>query len=119
MKKPIIIMVSLLFLCFAATYSVAKVNAQAAQKRVQHKTFVGTVESATMADPAKGTKSELVVMNEAKHKMTFSILPTATIHDAQGKPTTLDKCKPGDKVTVTYSTTAAGVYEAVSVKMMK
>jgi hypothetical protein len=119
MKKPIIIFVSLLFLCFAATYSIAKVGAEAAKKPAQHKTFVGTVESATVADPAKGTKSELVVMNEAKHKMTFPILSTTTIHDAQGKPTTLDKCKAGDKVTVTYSTTAAGVYEAVSVKMMK
>jgi hypothetical protein len=119
MKKPIIIMVSLLFLCFAATYSIAKVNTQAAKKPAQHKTFIGTVESVTMADPAKGTKSELVVTNEAKNTMTFQILSTTTIHDAQGKPTTLDKCKAGDKVTVTYSTTAAGVHEASSIKIMK
>jgi uncharacterized alpha/beta hydrolase family protein len=116
MKKPIIILLSLLVLCFAVTYSFAKATPQ---KQAQHKTFVGTVESVTMADPAKGTKSELAVTNEAKQKMTFVILPTTVIHDAQGKPTTLDKFKAGDKVTVRYATTAAGVNEAVSVKMVK
>jgi hypothetical protein len=117
MKKSIFILVSLLVFCLAATYSVAKT--QAAQKPAAHKTFVGTIESVTLADPAKGTKSEIVVVNEVKHKMNFLIKSTTTIYDAQGKATTLDKCKAGDKVTVEYSTTPEGVHEAISVKMMK
>jgi len=116
MRKPITILVSILVLCFAAAYSA---TTAVPQKQPAHKTFVGTVESVTVGDAAKGTKSELAVTNEAKQKMTFVILATTVLHDAQGKPITLDKFKAGNKVTVSYETTAAGVNEAISIKMMK
>jgi hypothetical protein len=118
MKKSIIVLVSLLVLCFAVTSVIANAAPQK-QKPVPHKTFVGTIDSVTVGDAAAGTKSEMAVTNEAKQQMKFAILPKTTLHDDQGKTTTLDKFKAGDKVTVRYLTTADGTNEALSIKLVK
>jgi hypothetical protein len=82
-------------------------------------TIIGTVDSVTMADPAKGTKSEIVVVNTANTKMSFLVVATTTLYNAKGETIGLDKIVKGNEVNVEYETTAEGVYEAVSVKVTK
>jgi hypothetical protein len=92
---------------------------QAPAKKPVHTTFIGAVDSVTMADPAKGTKSEIVVVNKANTKMSFLVVATTTLYNAKGETIGLDKIVKGNEVNVKYKTTAAGVYEAVSVKVTK
>jgi hypothetical protein len=73
----------------------------------------------TMADPAKGTKSEIVVVNKANTKMTFQVVTTTTLYGAKGETIGLAKIVKGNEVNVKYKTTVVGVYEAVSVKVTK
>jgi hypothetical protein len=82
-------------------------------------TFIGTVDSVTMADLAKGTKSEIVVVNMANTKMTFLVVATTTLYNAKDETIVLDKIVKGNEVNVKYKTTAEGVYEAASVKVTK
>jgi len=88
------------------------------QKKPVSLSFIGTVESVTMADLAKGTKSEIVVVNISKLKRIFLVVATTTLYNAKGEAITLDKIQNGNRVNVTYSTTAAGVHEAISVKIV-
>jgi hypothetical protein len=88
------------------------------QKPAVH-VFKGTIDSITLADPAKGTKSEIVVVDVNKKSKNFLILSTTTIYDAKGGAITLDKLAKGNEVTVRYKTTTEGVNEAVSVKLAK
>ena len=118
MKRQILVLLVVFVFCFSAVYSLASQATQAAKKPVQHKTFVGTVETLTMGDTAKGTKTELVVVNEAKQKMTFVVTAATVVHDSQGKATAVDKCKAGTKVSVKYTTTAEGVNDAISIKIL-
>ena len=119
MKKSIILL-ACLFVCLGgAALAVAASASHPAQQAAEQKTFVGTVKSVTLADPVKGTKSEIVVLDEKNVSMTFLILSTTTINDAQEKPITLDKVTKGNKVSVEYTTTPAGVHEAKSIKIHK
>jgi hypothetical protein len=102
---------------------IALAQTQATQKPAPKKPllhqFAGTVDSVTQADPSKGTKSEIVVVDKNKKSMTFLILSTTTIYDAKGGAITLDKLAKGDEVIVRYRISTEGVNEAVTVRKQK
>jgi len=100
------------------SFSLAQ-KTQAPAKKLDHMTFIGTVDSVTMADLAIGTKSEIVVVNKANTKMSFLVVATATLYNAKGETIGLAKIVKGHEVNVKYKTTAEGVNEAVSVKIIK
>lgn len=83
------------------------------------KTAVGKVKSVSMADAAKGTKSEIVLTTDAGAAVNFLVTATTTLYDADAKALTLDKIAVDSKVDVVYGVTAEGVNEAKSVKIVK
>lgn len=83
------------------------------------KVLMGKVESVSMADPAKGTKSEIVIMDENAKKSTVLVKSSTTLYDEAWKPMTLDKIKAGDKIKIKYEITPEGMEEAVSVHLSK
>lgn len=109
------------FPCLAQQPTTA-VTPKSTPPAVETKTVTGEVKSVTLADPVKGTKSEIVIVDKSgtePKEHTFLVKSTTTIYDADWKATTLDKIKQGDKVRVTYSTTKEGVDEATSIKIKK
>ena len=114
------LLVAFLVLGFASAVCLAAESAKAPAPA--YKTLTGKVDSVTLADKAKGTKSEIVVVTgekETAKKTTFLVKDTTTIYDAAGKAITLDKIVKGDTVKVKYSTTKEGVNEALSIKVVK
>jgi len=98
------------------------VTPKSAPQAVETKIVTGEVKSVTLADPVKGTKSEIVVVDKSgsePKEYTFLVKSTTTIYDADWKAIALDKIKQDDKVKVTYSTTKEGVYEATSMRIKK
>ena len=83
------------------------------------KSLIGKVDSVTLADPTKGIKPEITLIDENGKKTTFLVKDTTTIYDADWKATTLDKITKDMKVKVRYSTTKEGVMEANSINLMK
>jgi len=118
MKKSLSILLGALMVIGLISFGLAQ-GTQAPAKKPVHTTFIGTVDSVTMADPAKGTESEIVVVNKANTKMSFLVVATTTLYNAKGETIGLDKIVKGNEVKVKYKTTAEGVYEAVSVKVTK
>jgi len=105
-----------------AQQSAAPVTPKGTPQAVETKTVTGEVKSVTLADPVKGTKSEIVVVDKSgtePKEYTFLVKSTTTIYDADWKAITLDKIKQDDKVRVTYSTTKEGVHEAASISIKK
>jgi hypothetical protein len=119
MKKSSVLLVGVLVLLTVAALGFAQQQQKATQKAPQHKTFVGTVESVQPANVTAGTKSQIVIVDKNKAKMTFLLTPSTTFHDAKGTTITMDKCKGGDQVSVRYETSAEGANTALSVKMLK
>jgi hypothetical protein len=85
----------------------------------QKKVFKGTVQSVTLADPAKGTKSEIAVADAQNKAMVFLVKSTTTLYDASGNAITLDKIVKGNTAKIRYTTTAEGVHEAASIRLIK
>ena len=83
------------------------------------KTEMGAVKSVSMADAAKGTKSEIVLTNAAAKDVNVLVTATTTLYDADAKAITLDKIAAGAKVSVVYTVTGEGVNEAKSIKVSK
>ena len=132
MKKLIILMLAFIFtasVCFAATtQSKAKeasvksntlaVAAAVAKKNDETKEMTGKVKAVTVADPLKGTKSEIIIINEKSNEKAFLIKSTTTVYDINSKAMTFDKLKADEKVDIKYTTTKEGVHEAVSIKLL-
>ena len=121
MKKSIILMIGLAFVLSIASLSLvqAKQTTPAKPQGPQYHVFIGTVDSVTLADPVKGTKSEIVVVDKTKKSMTFLIKSTTTFYDAKGNAITLDKIVQGNEVNIRYTTTPEGIHEAASIKILK
>ncbi len=108
--------------CFAqgpSASAAAATPAAPAAKMAHMKVFIGKVESVSVANATAGTKSELVVADEAGAKTTFLVKATTTIYDAASGATTLDKIAAGEKVKVKYEVTKEGVDEAMSIHVVK
>jgi hypothetical protein len=119
MKKILFALFAVAFvssLCFAQQPT-APVS-QAAPKPVETKTFTGKVESVSLADSTKGTKSEIVAVDEKGQKLTFVVRTTATINDKDGKSITLGKIAKDIKVVIEY-TTKKDTNRAKSIKVVE
>lgn len=112
-------------LCFAQEASApvkttpAVPAAQAAVKPAGKKVVIGKVVSVDPADPAKGSKSEIVIVDESGKNNTFLVKSTTTIYDADLKASTLDKVNKDQKVKIKYTTAKEGVNEALSISAVK
>ena len=92
--------------------------AQQAQAPTTTKVITGKVESVTLADPGKGTKSEIVLVDDSGNKTTVLVKSTTTIYNTDLKATTLENIKKDNKVKVKYLTTKEGVNEATSINLL-
>ncbi len=122
MKNMILLALVILLLSsisYAQPASAPKVAAPAAVQTVITKKVIGKIKAITVADPAQGRKSEITVVDENSLEKVFVVKSTATIYDADFKAVSLDKIKTDDKVKVKYITTKEGVYEAVSLNLLK
>jgi hypothetical protein len=121
MKKTFLVLSLLAFvssLCFAAQQPTAPA-AKAAPKPVVVKTFTGKVESVTLGDPVKKTRSEITVIDDGGQSLSFVAGAKADISGKDGKATTLDKLAKGDKVLVKYTMTQKGTHRAKSIKVVE
>jgi len=114
MKKYIILFISLAFVLGLAGFGLGQ-----PKPKPQHKIFLGTVDKVVPADPTKGTKPEIVVVDKANKSLTFIITDTCTLYDAKGGTIALDKITKGAGVRVTYATNAQGANDAISIKLLK
>ena len=122
MKRTFVtVLITLCIVSLAVASSQAAKAAATQEVKPAHKIFKGTLDVVTVADAAKGTKSEITVINiqNPKLKMTFLVKSTTTIADTESKPLTLDKLQKGDKVRVRYNTTPENVNEAISIHLLK
>ncbi len=101
----------------------AKVTAPAAALAVPvmgvDKVLAGLVKAVSLPDAIKGTKSEIIVTDITGKDVAVLVKATTTLYDVDAKATTLDKIVASSKVGVIYKTTAEGVNEAKSVKIVK
>ena len=79
----------------------------------------GVIKSVSMADPIKGTESEIVVIDAAKRKIKILITSVTTLWDADAKAIMWDKIVPRRRVNVIYLPTAEGINVAKSIKILK
>lgn len=86
---------------------------------VRHTITNGVVKSFSLADPVKGTKSEIVVLDSSKKPVHVYVTPTTTFWDADAKDITADKILPRQHVNVIYSTTPEGINIGESIKILK
>jgi hypothetical protein len=122
MRKPMHLWMGLAVLLGLAAVLTAQQTATPASP--QHhasskKVFKGTVQSVTLADPAKGVKSEIAAADAQNKTMVFLVKPTTTLYDASGNAMTLDKIVKGNTAKIRYTTTAEGVHEASSIRLTK
>jgi uncharacterized lipoprotein YajG len=118
MKKATAFLVSLLFFAGITAFAQAKKSTPII-KAAEMKTFKGKIESITLGDPAKNKKTEIAVKSEDQKSLTVTVKANTRFLDTEDKAMTVDKLKVGDKVHITYTTTAAGIHNAKSIKLMK
>ena len=120
MKKILFAIFALIFassLCFAQQAS-APVS-QTVQTPVVIKTLTGKVDSVTIGDATKGTKSEFVVVAENGQELSFVVKSGTPITDKNAMTVTLSDIKKDNKVTVEYTTKANGTNKAQSIKLVE
>lgn len=102
MKKVLLAVCAFLFvssLCFAQASSTQP--AQTSQATDETKSVTGKVESISLGDTAKKTKSQIVVVDDKGQKMTFAVNNNIATYDKNGKATTLSTIAQGNKVAIT------------------
>ncbi len=132
MKKlalAVVVLVSFSQMSFAAPAAVPAVPAAPAVAAapvaavkpavVDVKMLAGKVDAVVVADPVKGTKSSLQLVNEQGQKALFLVEPMTVITDAAGKALALGSLANGTVVQVAYVLNKGGVNEAVAVKLTK
>jgi len=120
MKNARTVLLLLVFL--AGLIGFGFVQAQSKPPKVaaaQLQTFTGTISKMTPADPVKKTPAEIVAVGADQKEVTFVVKSKAVIHDADGKPTTVDKLKVNDKVEIKYHTDKTGANVAESINVLK
>jgi hypothetical protein len=106
-------------ICFAQQAAVTHTQASAGTvKAVEAKSITSTVKSVAVADPAKGTKPEIVVIDEKSAEHVFVIKGTTMVYDVDFKAAGVDKIKANEKVKIKYSV-KEGVNEATSITVVK
>ena len=120
MRKILWILFAVTFvssLCFAQQPT-APVS-QVAQKPVETKSFVGKIDSITLADTTIGTHSAIAVVDEKGQKMEFVVRVITVISAKDGKNLTFSDLKKDNKVIVEYVTTEKGTNRAKSIKVLE
>lgn len=100
MKKIIFITLALIF---TASLSLAQFPGET------YKQVTGKVKLITAGKESKGTRTQLVVVDDKSVEMTLVVDPEATFYDAEFYPITLDKIKVNDRVNIRYDTNKDGV----------
>lgn len=122
MKGIIAILVFFIILSFSILSS-AQQTAEPPHKvtpaPAKTKTLTGRIDSVTSADPEKGIRSEIGLVDKNGKKSIFLVKSVTTIYDINWKPITLDKITKKQMVRVKYTTTKEGVNEAISIKVAK
>jgi hypothetical protein len=111
MKKIIILALAFIFAA-SVSFAGTKNNNKAAGMEM-----TGRVKTVIMANPSKGTKSEIIVMDDKAKESVFEVKSTTTIYGPDFKAISLDKLKADEKVMVKYTTTKKGIHEAVSINL--
>jgi hypothetical protein len=83
------------------------------------KQVTGKVKTLTIGDPSKGTKSQIVVVDDKSVEMTLTIDPEATFYDAEFYTITLDNIKVNDRVNIRYDKNKEGVNVATWFNVLK
>lgn len=117
MKKITYVLIAMLSLSLIITLSFAQKADAKTAKKIGPRIIAGAVVSVSLADPVKGTKSEIYVMDETNKKTGFLVTATTTMYGRNSVPVTLEKIKKGERVVVKYNTTGEGVNEAISVRI--
>lgn len=84
-----------------------------------HAILGGVVKSASWADPIKGTKSEIVVIDTTKKTNHILVTSTTTLWGPDAKAITLNEIAVRSRVNVIYFTTPEGVKIGKSIKILK
>jgi len=88
-------------------------------EQTPHALLGAVIKSVSWADPDKGTKSEIVVLDPAKKAIHILVTSTTTLWDADTKPIMSDKIIAKSRVNVIYLTTEEGINVAKSIKILK
>ena len=86
---------------------------------VTHTILGGVVKSVSWADPSKGTRSEIVVVNAERKTTHILVTPTTTLWDADAKALMPDMLIAKSKINVIYLTTPEGINVGKSIKILK
>lgn len=121
MKKMLLAVLAIIFvssLCFAqnATAPVSKPSPVAS---IETKNITAKVDSVTIGDVAKGTKSELVVVDDNGQKLSFQVKNGTPITNKDGMTIALSDIKKDSKVAVEYTIKANGTNKAQSIKVVE
>jgi hypothetical protein len=84
-----------------------------------HSILGGVVKTVSWADPVKGTRSEIVVIDAAKKTTHILVMPTTTLWDADAKAIMPDQIFAKNRVNVIYFTTDEGINVGKSIKILK
>ncbi len=125
MKKTLLVLFVVAFvgtLCFAqeaqAPVSQPTVS-QTVQAPVVTKTISGKVDSVTIGDVTKGTKSKLVVVTDSGEKLSFVVKDGTPVTDKDRNTVALSDLKKDNKVTVVYTPGKMGIYRVQSIKLVE
>ncbi len=114
------VILTLCILVVSVAQGRAEDSAMAAMLTVStHTISAGVVNSVSWADPIKGTKSEIVVMDATKNPTHILVTSTTTLWDADAKAIMPDKIVVRSRVNIIYLTTSEGINIAKSIKILK
>ncbi len=125
MKKTLLTLMTLALagsVCFAQDKAAEAKSApkaaatRTAVKSEESKSFTGKVESVTIGNAAKKTRSEVTAVNEQGTKMTFLVKSSAAI-TKDGKKAALGDVKKDSGVKVKYTTGSTGKHRARSIEI--
>jgi len=94
----------------------AKTHSAPVRKAVAALEVLGKVDAITLADPAKGIRSQITVIDEGGNSFTLLVKPTTTIYGPDWKAVTLDKLSRDQMVRVQYIKNKEGFLIAQSIK---
>ncbi len=81
--------------------------------------LTGSIDDLSIADAAKGLRSEIIVTTPNGEPLVLIVKATTTIYDPDWKPTVLTVLQKKDRVKVKYVTNDEGLAEALSLKQLK
>jgi len=84
-----------------------------------HTILGAVVKSVSWSDPAKGTKSEITVIDAAGKRINIYIMPTTTLWDSNTKAIMQDRIVAKARLNVIYVTTPEGINISKSIKILK